>query len=53
MSRFDDALVIHANAGVLDDRVTGITRPTWGLGGEILLMPRLYGVVESYGQRGE
>lgn len=53
LSRRDDALVIHVNAGVLDDRNTGVTRPTWGLGGEILVAPRLYAIVESYGQKGD
>jgi hypothetical protein len=48
-----DAVVIHVNAGALDDRNTGVTRPTWGLGGEILVVPRLYAIVESYGQKGE
>ena len=52
-SQRDDALVIHANAGALDDRNTGVLRPTWGLGGEILLAPRLYAIVESYGQKGD
>jgi hypothetical protein len=53
ISQRDDALVIHANAGALDDRNTGVLRPTWGLGGEILLAPRLYAIVESYGQKGD
>mgnify|MGYP001564321521 CR=1 FL=1 len=48
-----DAVVIHANAGVLDDRNTGVMRPTWGLGGEILIAPRLHAIVETYGQKGE
>jgi hypothetical protein len=53
VSLHDDAVVIHANAGALDDRNTGVVRPTWGLGGEILVAPRLYAIVESYGQKGE
>ncbi len=48
-----DAIVIHANAGALDDRNTGVTRPTWGLGAEILVAPRLYAIAESYGQKGD
>jgi len=48
-----DAVVIHVNAGALDDRNTGVTRPTWGLGGEILVAPQLYAILESYGQKGE
>jgi hypothetical protein len=49
----NDALVVHANAGALDDRNTGVMRPTWGLGAELLLAPRLQAIVESYGQKGE
>ena len=49
----DDAVVVHVNAGALDDRNADLLRPTWGLGAEILLTPRLYGIIESYGQRGE
>ena len=49
----DDLVVIHANAGALDDRNTDLVRPTWGLGSEILVAPKLYAIVESYGQRGE
>jgi len=52
-SLHEDVVVIHANAGALDDRNAGLVRPTWGLGGEILVAPRLYAIVESYGQRGE
>jgi hypothetical protein len=48
-----DAVVIHTNAGALNDRNTGVLRPTWGLGAEILVVPRLYAIVESYGQKGE
>lgn len=49
----NDVTVLHANAGVQDDRNTGVLRPTWGLGAEILVAPRLYAIVESYGQKGE
>ena len=48
-----DVVVIHANAGALDDRNTGVARPTWGLGSEILVAPQLYAIVEGYGQKGE
>lgn len=48
-----DAVVVHVNAGALDDRNAGMMRPTWGIGGEILIAPRLYAIVESYGQKGE
>lgn len=48
-----DALVLHANAGALDDRPASRTRGTWGWGAEILLNPRLFGIAETYGQAGE
>ena len=53
VSLHGDAAIIHANAGALDDRNTGMLRPTWGMGAEILVAPRLYAIVESYGQKGE
>lgn len=53
LSLRDDALVLHANAGALNDRPASRTRGTWGAGAEILLTPRLYGIAESYGQEGE
>ena len=53
LSLQDDLVVIHANAGALDDRNTTVLRPTWGLGSEILIAPKLYAIVETYGQRGE
>ena len=47
-SFFNDWSVIHANAGYLQDR------PTFGVGLEQLLYaPRLYGILETYGERGE
>jgi hypothetical protein len=49
----DDRAVFHLNAGALDDRNTGVLRPTWGVGSEILVAPRLYAIVEAYGQKGE
>lgn len=49
----NDVVVIHANAGALDDRNSGLVRPTWGLGSEILVAPRLYAIIESFGQKGE
>lgn len=53
-SYLDDRLVLHTNLGAIDDRQAKITRGTWGIGGEILLAaPRLYAIVESYGQRGD
>lgn len=49
-----DRVVLHANLGALRDNVARISRGTWGAGAEVLLAaPRLYGILESYGQRGE
>jgi len=50
----DDRVVLHANLGALRDNVAHVSRGTWGAGAEVLLMaPRLYAILESYGQRGE
>jgi hypothetical protein len=50
----DDRVVVHANLGAIRDNVSKISRGTWGIGAEVLLIaPRLYGIAESYGQRGE
>jgi hypothetical protein len=50
----DDRVVLHGNLGGIRDNLAHVTRGTWGAGAEILLIaPRLYGIVESYGQRGE
>jgi hypothetical protein len=50
----DDAVVLHANLGAIRDRVGKLDRGTWGVGAEVrLAAPRLYGIVETYGQRGE
>jgi hypothetical protein len=51
-SLLDDRVVVHANLGAVRDRQIGLTRGTWGVGAEVrLAAPRLYGVVEQYGQR--
>lgn len=53
-SFLDDRIVLHTNLGAIRDNVAKVSRGTWGTGAEILLMaPRLYGIVETYGQRGE
>ena len=49
----DDRVVLHANLGAQRDRQAGLTRGTWGLGGELVLAPRVIAIAESYGQRGE
>ena len=48
-SFFDDRAVVHANAGRFND-----DGHTWGVGLEALLAPpRVYGILETFGQRGE
>lgn len=50
----DDRIVLHTNLGGIRDNVANTSRGTWGAGAEVLLVsPRLYGILESYGQRGE
>jgi len=50
----DDRVVMHANLGGIRDNVARVSRGTWGIGAEVLLVaPRLYGILEGYGQRGE
>ena len=47
-SFLDDWSVIHSNLGYFENR------PTWGIGLEqLVLPPRLYGILEMYGERGE
>jgi hypothetical protein len=53
-SFIDDRAVIHANLGAIRDRIADMTRPSWGVGLEALLVaPRLYGVLETFGQRAD
>jgi hypothetical protein len=49
----EDAVVVHTNVGARRDADAGMTRGTWGVGAEIRLMERLFGIVETYGERGE
>jgi hypothetical protein len=54
VSLADDRVVAHANLGAVRDSVAKLTRGTWGIGAEVLVIaPRLYGIAEGYGQRGE
>jgi hypothetical protein len=48
-----DTVVVHSNVGGRRDASAGTTRATWGLGAEIRLMERLFGIVETYGEYGE
>lgn len=51
-SFLDDRIVLHANVGALRDNQLHLTRGTWGIGAEVLLIaPRLYAILEAYGQR--
>ena len=51
-SFLDDRAVLHANLGAIHDH--DADRGTWGLGLEALLFaPRWYGILESFGQRGD
>lgn len=53
-SFLDDRAVVHANLGAIHDRVAGMDRATWGIGLEALLVaPKLYGILETYGQRAD
>jgi len=46
--------VIHANLGAIRDDKADLLRTTYGLGLEALVLaPRLYGILETYGQRGD
>lgn len=49
----DDRVVMHMNLGVTADRPMERSRANWGLGAEILLTPKLYGIVETYGTEPE
>ena len=47
-SFLNDWSVIHTNLGYFENR------PTWGIGLEqLVLPPRVYGILETYGERGE
>jgi hypothetical protein len=49
-----DRVVLHSNLGGIRDNVANLSRGTWGIGAEVQLAPpRWYGILESYGQRGE
>jgi hypothetical protein len=53
-SFMEDRAVVHANLGAISDRIAGMTRATWGIGLEALLIaPKLYGILETFGQRAD
>jgi len=54
ISFFDDRSVIHVNLGAMQDRGADKSRATGGIGLEqLLIAPRLYGILETFGQTGE
>ncbi len=46
----DDALVLHLNGGLREDRLRRQTFATWGLGSELQLRDRLQLITELYGE---
>ena len=53
-SFLDDRSVVHLNLGMIMDHAADVLRGTWGIGLEQLLFaPRLYGILETYGIKGE
>jgi hypothetical protein len=53
LSVLDEAVVVHANVGLLDDRQSDVKRYTWGLGAEIATTARLWVIAETYNQEGD
>ena len=53
LSLLSDRVVMHTNLGSTVDRAMSRTRATWGLGADVSLNPRLYGIVEAYGQEAD
>jgi hypothetical protein len=54
LSFLDDRVVVHANLGMIKDKDADVTRGAAGIGLEALLFaPRVYGILETYGQKGE
>ena len=48
----DDALLLHVNAGLRQDRVERRTYGTWGLGSELVVRERVQLISEVYGESG-
>lgn len=49
----DDALVLHLNAGLREDRLSRRAFGTWGVGSELVLRDRLQLITEAYGESGQ
>lgn len=41
---------VHLNAGWVQHQSLGVSRPTWGVGGELPLTASLIGIAETYGE---
>jgi hypothetical protein len=41
---------VHLNAGWVQHQSLGVSRPTWGIGGEVPLTASVIGIAESYGE---
>jgi hypothetical protein len=50
LSFAEDRFVVHSNLGAIRLRETGVTRFTWGIGGEFAVTERIYAIAESFGQ---
>jgi hypothetical protein len=53
VSVFDDAFVFHFNAGAIRDNVDKTTIGSWGVGAEIRVTDRWFGMAETYGLSNE
>lgn len=49
MSLADDSIIIHGNLGWLHDKESRKESMTWGLGSEVVMNPRLLGILEVFG----
>jgi len=52
-SILDDRLVVHINVGFRYEDDDKDARATWGVAGELEILPRLYGMLETYGSSDE
>jgi hypothetical protein len=53
VSVLDDAVVFHFNAGAIRDNVDRMTIGSWGVGAEIRVTDRWFGIAEAYGLSNE
>ena len=50
---FRQRVVLHANLGMIHNRLPDTDRATWGMGSEFPLTPRWAAAAETFGQRGD